>query len=268
MNTTSIIRRAGNCLRERRLPDVLRGRMEQIREQHAPAYYRWRQRLQMRRHAAAPAQADLRRICDTALETGRQISMEGIIYGPAHWEKTGVLNLAPAYYQFLAGFIRSQGLQTIVEVGTWYGGSTLAMHRGLAGPGRIVTIDIDLYNPDGLVAYSNIHRLRGDAAADSVLNNVARAVDGQPVDLLYLDGDHRYESNRDILVQYGRQFQPRWIILDDIHWQWSMEKLWARLLSRHGARALDAGTALGFRTGSAGQGFGVVDCRRRVARWI
>jgi predicted O-methyltransferase YrrM len=264
MNTVKqLATRALACLRERRLPDRVLAWQEARNERHGAARYQRLQQKYIRRTGIPRSLQELHEICETALAAGAGLPMDGIVYGPAHWESSGVLSQAPAYYNFLAGFVRSLGLKTIVEVGTWYGGSTQALARGFAQPGRIVTIDVSLYNPDGLSHLPAITRITGDAAAPEVLRQI-QTVFQAPIDLLYLDGDHRYESNRDILRQYGAQLRPQWVILDDIHWQWPMEKLWARALRYHGAHALDAGSEFGFRRpGENGNGFGVIDLRGR-----
>lgn len=265
MNETrpNIVARALSCLRQRRMPDRLLALDETLKVKFGPSHYRRRQSRILRKTGSPPSLQNLKGICETALKAGAAIPLGDIAYGPAHWEKSGVLAQAPAYYYFLAGFVKSLGLTQIVEVGTWFGGSTQALERGLEGPGKIVTIDICQHNPDGLTPFDKIKRITGDAASPAVLNDIAAEI-APTIDLLYLDGDHRYESNRDILRLYGPRLRPRWVIMDDIHWQWSMEKLWAQVLKYHAPYALDAGTEWGFRCpGKNGNGFGVIDFRDR-----
>ena len=258
-----LLTRALSCLRERRMPDRLLALQESIATRFGPAFFQKRQAAAIRRTGTPASLQNLREICRTAWQEGASISMENIVYGPAHWETSGVLAKAPPYYNFLAGFVRSQHLRKIVEVGTWYGGSSQALDRGLTDSGKIVTIDVTLYNPDGLTHLPRITRLTGDAARPEILQGILAQM-APPIDLLYLDGDHRYESNRDILQLYGRELRPQWVIFDDIHWQWTMEKLWARILKFHAPYALDVGTELEFRQpGKNGNGFGVVDFRDR-----
>lgn len=259
----NLMERALSCIREKRMPDSITALCENGRSKWGPSYYQHLQAKYMRRAGSTSSLQSVRKICEAALEAGAGISMENIEYGPAHWTASGTLDQAPPYYPFLAGFVQTQKLSKIVEVGTWYGGSTQALDRGLEGSGCIVTIDVDLYNPDGLEHCHRIKRITGDAAQPDVAGQILQELE-PPIDLLYLDGDHRYESNRDIIQLFGPRLQPQWMILDDIHWQWSMEKLWAQLLKYHAPYALDAGSEFGFRCpGKNGNGFGVVDFRGR-----
>ena len=228
-------------------------------EKHGPNYYRKCQTKIIRKTGNPVSLQILQELCRTAYEVGLTIPLEGTNYGPAHWLPEQEVLITPAYYHFLAGFVRQQNISSIIEVGTWYGGSTLALHHGFSGKGEMVTIDINLHNPGALQNYPNITRLTGDAASQTIAEQI-RTVFPTSVDLLYLDGDHRFESNQRIIHLYGQLFKPKWIILDDIHWQWSMEKLWVRILKNHAAFAFDAGSNLGFRKGN---GFGIVDFRAR-----
>ena len=258
----NVIHRALSCIKERRLPDTLLALHESFLAHYGLRYFRHCQSRRMRRTGGTASIEMLKTTCEKALKEGSAISMQDIVYGPAHWEQSGVLSKAPRYYNFLAGFVRAMAIRKIVEVGTWYGGSTQALHRGLCGKGTIVTVDVCLYNPDGLKLLEGVTRITGDAASHDTLQSILQHIE-PPIDLLYLDGDHRYESNRDIINRCAPVLRPQWVIMDDIHWQWSMERLWAQVLKYHAAHALDAGTEYGFRVGTEGQGFGVIDFRNR-----
>jgi hypothetical protein len=241
------------------VPDTWREAIEKLREKHGLRYYtRCNARLEKSLDDSRGRIA-LKELCEVSWRAGQDLDLGGITYGPAHWEKTGRLDRPPAYYFFLAGFVRAQKIRTVVEVGTWYGGSTMAIARQLAG-GRIITIDIELQNEAGLGSEPAITRIRGDAADPLVVKQAAREF-SPPLDLLYIDGDHRFEPTRDVIEAYGAALRPKWIILDDVHLGWSMEKLWHAMLRNFGARAYDAGTGMKFRMAGEGQGFGVIDCR-------
>src|SRR5262245_9451833 len=76
---------------------------------------------------------------------GHTIGLPHVCYGPAHWNGGKKFHDEPfPYYYFLAGLVLSQNCSTIFEIGTHYGGSCLAMLRGIADPhsARIVTVDV------------------------------------------------------------------------------------------------------------------------------
>lgn len=249
-----------SCVRERRLPDSLLAFVERQQEKRGPAYYRWVQDRSLRRAQGMSSYHSVREICAAALAAGNAINMDGIVYGPAHWEKTGRLDRPRLYYNFLAGLIRNQSATQVVEIGTWYGGSALAMQRGFdrGAAGRaIVTVDVKQRNASAFAACPEIVAVEGDAASDRVVDAVAARV--RPgIDILFIDGDHQYLPTKAVVTKYGNRLRPKWVILDNIHCGWSMEKVWASAHRVYPGLAYDAGNELGFQ---APTGFGVIDCR-------
>src|SRR6185437_15688968 len=103
--------------------------------------------------------SDLAQIVRAAWDAGATIDLTDTPYGPGF--KPGVyFNEAPSYYRFLAGFVRSQNCKRIVEIGTHFGGASLAMVKG--GADKIVTIDITDLNPK-IHSVRQIRKIMGDA---------------------------------------------------------------------------------------------------------
>ena len=195
--TTPLLRML-SCIKERRAPDTLLAFIERQQEYYGPAYYRGIQNRLLRRAQSTSSYRTVQEISSAAFAVGRDINMDGIVFGPAHWEKTGELNRAPLYYHFLAGFIKSQRAVSIVEIGTWYGGSTLAMQRGFdrrVSDARIVTIDPNQRNLPAFVGHPEIIPIEGDAANDRIVEMAAKAVSPR-IDILFIDGDHRYAPTK------------------------------------------------------------------------
>jgi predicted O-methyltransferase YrrM len=118
------------------------------------------------------------------------------------------------------------GAGEIVEIGTWQGLSTLYLAAGskVAGREQVTTID-----PDTADNWATVHRnLLYAGVADWVTvltaesTAAAREWAGQPIRLLYLDGDHHYEQVvRDFqawqsfvapggVVAFHDALEPRW----------------------------------------------------------
>jgi hypothetical protein len=76
------------------------------------------------------------------------IELPDAIYGPAHWSGDKKFHDESfPYYFFLAGFVRLKNCRSIFEVGTHYGGSTLAMLHGIGdGPRQKLSPSIFLTN--------------------------------------------------------------------------------------------------------------------------
>ncbi len=160
-----------------------------------------------------------------AWTVGQTIDISGAVYGPADWTK---FHDAPGpYYPFLAGFVRTHVCKRIVEIGTNFGGSATAMLRGMMDEGPeplLVTIDIVDRNPD-LHSIPRLKKLTGDANRPAIVKEAVLAV-GAPIDLLYIDADHRFLPTLTNLGLYCLLLQPRYIIIDDILLNPEMRALW------------------------------------------
>lgn len=195
---------------------------------------------------------------EEAMATGRGLPLDGCVYGPPHWKGTFVDEAAP-YYPFLAGFVRTFGVSRIMELGTHYGGSTLAMHVGLrpelASGARIVTVDVTRLNEEGL-RRPGISRLTGDSLAPDIVAAAMRAFDGH-IDVLYVDTVHTYRQTLENVAVYANRLKPRFIILDDIRLNPGMCALWEHLVSLHGDGTFDLSTLVERESA----GFGLIACR-------
>ncbi len=182
----------------------------------------------------------LRVLCEKAMEAGREIDLKGCDYGP---HKTSGKFYGPQpYYHFLAGLVRTMGFRKILEIGTNYGGSILAIDRGCGGnqPGvELVTIDKIDIACEALLELPHIKRiclpsLLPEAVAEARIHLHA------PIDLLYIDSKHTYVETQGNFTTYGAAFRPRYVIFDDIHLNEDMERVWREMTQCFGERAFDA----------------------------
>jgi hypothetical protein len=183
---------------------------------------------------------NLQHLCESAVIVGRSFDLTGCDYGP-HKRSQRFLGVQP-YYHFLAGFVRHLNLRKILEIGTSYGGSMMAMYRGckLEEPGvELVTIDkIDMAGA-GLIRLGRVERICGNSLAPDTLAK-AKAQLSTPIDLLYIDSKHSYDHTLQNIASYAGHFHPDFVILDDIHLNEEMEALWGEMQGRYGHLAYDA----------------------------
>jgi len=109
----------------------------------------------------------------------------------------------------LLWLIEHEGLHTVVEIGTHHGGSLYCWCQ-LAEPDAVV-VSIDLPNSVNLgTGYTDeraeeirtlfpregqtLHLMREDSHQQSTLAELEKLLGGRRVDLLFIDGDHRYEG--------------------------------------------------------------------------
>lgn len=201
----------------------------------------------------------LKEICEAAAREGRHIDLTGCYH-----EVSGPFAFVPCtYYPLLAGLARTHRMSQVLDVGTKYGGSILAVRMGLAQrlPDRpvLVTVDLHEHPGHGLHGYPEIIRILGDAAGAATIARIAECF-RPPIDMLYLDAVHTMEHTRACFDGYGRSLNPRFVVVDDIYLNASMNRLWEELLTRFPAdRVFDASELTGR---GSDCGFGVIEYRR------
>ncbi|HEY0752030.1 MAG TPA: class I SAM-dependent methyltransferase [Chitinophagaceae bacterium] len=138
------------------------------------------------------------------------------------------------YSQLLYRLVRHYKPKTIIELGTSLGITTA--YLASANPGsKVITIEgapaihgmaVNHFKSLGL---ENIEALQGnfDEVLPAVLNRK------EPVDLVYIDGNHRKEPT----LSYFNQLLPYMhndsiLVFDDIHWSKEMEGAW-EIIKRH-----------------------------------
>ena len=203
---------------------------------------------------------NLREICQQAMKVGVNIDLSDCPYG----ETTGpcsFINRPTNYYFFLAGFVRSQKLTHILEIGTNYGGSIMSISKGLheddIRESRLITVDIIHKNDEGFKKYPNITRIEGDSLNEEVARKTIASFDKE-IDLVYIDSLHEYKHTRDNINIYAGKLNPRYVILDDIRQCDDMRSLWNELKEKFKDDAFDA-SDVSIRKGA---GFGVIRWRR------
>jgi predicted O-methyltransferase YrrM len=100
--------------------------------------------------------------------------------------------------------------QRVVEIGTGLGGTLFLLARMSSRTATIVSVDID-YPFVRTVLYKafstdrqQIHPVIADSHAEVTVTKVRKLLEERPVDLLFIDGDHGYESVREDFDKYGR----------------------------------------------------------------
>ncbi|NQV88102.1 MAG: class I SAM-dependent methyltransferase [Parcubacteria group bacterium] len=104
--------------------------------------------------------------------------------------------------------IQKEQPQRIMEIGTARGGTLLMLARIAAEDAKIISIDIarSLFGIEGCPAWraslftyfawsgQSISILRKDSHQEETLRDVEKLMDGDKLDVLFIDGDHSYEG--------------------------------------------------------------------------
>ncbi len=172
---------------------------------------------------------DATQLVTEAWEAGRQINLDGIGYGRIHWGNYREITSTPCpYYYFLAGLVRCAGVSRVLEIGTHSGGSARAMERGFVTgtEGQIVTVDVTRASNRYLKSHSSIVKIRGDANKPRTIDAILLALNGQPIDLLFIDGDHKFYPALFNYAVFTTLLRPKLVCLDDITLNPEMCRLW------------------------------------------
>jgi predicted O-methyltransferase YrrM len=165
----------------------------------------------------------------SAIDAGSDVDLSGCVYGRNQ--------ILPSYYLFLAGLVYSQKLSKILEVGTFMGGSSLAMFKGASSLSavtpHIVTVDLEQRNVDQILGVPQIHRVIGNPLALPVLDLIVNDFGPDGIDFLFLDST---KVGRIVLSQFfvlSALLRPRFVVLDDITLNPSMVKMWDMICRRY-----------------------------------
>jgi len=97
----------------------------------------------------------------------------------------------------LQKFLKDKNIKKILEIGTFFGGTTLLWAKMVEPDGRVYTLDQN-FHPGRQCYYgtkweSLITEIQGDSHKEEIKERV-KSVIGGLVDFLFVDGDHLYEG--------------------------------------------------------------------------
>ena len=118
--------------------------------------------------------------------------------------------------EFLGLLARASAVRpsVILEIGSAAGGTAFLWTRAAADDALLVLVD-DAFGGARRMALRHFARgrqqivcIKGDSHDAATLAHVSRALRGRAVDVLFIDGDHRYEGVSADLAAYGRLVRP------------------------------------------------------------
>lgn len=155
-------------------------------------------------------------------------------------KRLGTSATVPDYYRFLFGLCRVIEARRILEVGTDYGGSILAMRRAIEGDEfAIVTVDITNASDQQLASYPEILKIQGDCRSRETISKVLGRL-SPGLDLLYIDTEHDFNATMASYAIYNSLLAPKYLVFDDINLNDEMRAFWQVMKLRYGSCAINA----------------------------
>ncbi len=140
----------------------------------------------------------------------------------------------------------------VLEIGTAYGGSLYLWTRASAPDAQLISVDLppwELDDPSEARKVAEFRALgqprqkvdliRADSHDPASLNAVRAALGHEPLDFLFIDGDHTYEGVRRDVAEYSALLRPGGLMaLHDIQphskgWGGDVPRLWRELCAIH-----------------------------------
>ena len=122
----------------------------------------------------------------------------------------------------LIALLRRRKLRTVVEIGTLRGGTLWLWCQLATENARIVSIDLPAKSAAGRRQQGNLKKhaiasqrldfIRNDSQKEVTRAQLLRLLDGDAIDFLFIDGDHRYEAVRRDFQLYSPLLRPGGIV--------------------------------------------------------
>jgi predicted O-methyltransferase YrrM len=191
-------------------------------------------------------------LIERAWAEGAAVALDGI-------GRLGRSTAAPDYYRFLSGLCRVVRARRVLEIGTDFGGSILAMRRAIDGADRtLVTVDISDASDEQLAGHPEIVKIRGDCRGAETIGRVIERL-SPPIDLLYIDTEHDFENTMASYAIYNSLLAPRHLVFDDITLNDEMRRFWRIMKARYGDHAVNVVEMIpAIRAHPRNPGFGII----------
>lgn len=140
----------------------------------------------------------------------------------------GATDLRELYYAFLYHLALGKNWSCL-EIGTRQGTSALHLAAGMGNAGTVLTLDIEPGCKPLVESLAREHALSNVVGITGDSSTIQLDVD-QPLDLLFIDGNHTFESSFGDYRRFAPLVRPNGLILfDDTKLNEGMASAWSRI---------------------------------------
>lgn len=132
------------------------------------------------------------------------------------WLGAGAIQVVPEI-QGALDFVRAESPRRACEIGTDFGGTTFLLSQLLPSLELLIGVDLYIKNRAQLAALAprnvRLELLNGSSYAPRTIERVQNRLRGAKLDLLLIDGDHRYEGVLQDFLKYRHLVRDNGLIL-------------------------------------------------------
>ena len=163
----------------------------------------------------------------------------------------------PAELAVLLSLMDGELTYSVLEIGTWRGGSAWAWGQ-VPGLGQIITVDHAPKLGEGPMTWDHpvqLDIIQGDAHEQFTYGRVVTCLGNRPADMLFIDGDHTYGAvRRDWEMYHGLVRSGGMAVLHDIEgtdegYEIGVPRLWTELRATHACTGISTFPGVKYGTG-------------------
>lgn len=103
-------------------------------------------------------------------------------------------------------YLQAISPKSVCEIGTEHGGTNLLLSQSLPTLERMIGVDLFIKHKPHLRAFNSpakkLFLIEGSSYTEGTRNRVQKVLDGEYLDVLFIDGDHRYEGVKKDFLMY------------------------------------------------------------------
>lgn len=143
-------------------------------------------------------------------------------------------SISAKYGKLLFRIVKYYNLQNRIEFGTSLGVSAMYLAKGNA-EGNVKSFEGNESLSEFSSKWHKEHDLQNIIVVNKLFSEAMSKIESgnEKIDLVFIDGDHKYESTKEYFNFFLMRMKEGFIILDDINWSAGMRKVWNEIVEHN-----------------------------------